>query len=128
MVARISLVAGQIDRAIDVDRKVGVDLDQAVVIALVPVVAAPRLVGDVLDSERFAGRKLYVGQCPAAAFGNRAIEDALQPVLRDDELLPVGVEAFDERAVARQQPRQLLERRREERFRVHRRHRVVQRL
>jgi hypothetical protein len=42
------------------------------------------------------------------------IRQSLQPVLRDDELLPVGVEAFDQRAVARQQLRKFFERRREE--------------
>ena len=57
VVPRIALVAGQIDGAVDVDRQVGVDLDQAAEVALVPVVAAPRFVGHVLDGELLAGRQ-----------------------------------------------------------------------
>jgi hypothetical protein len=63
VMAGIAFVAGEVDRAIDVDRQVGVDLDQAAEVALVPVVAAPRLVGDVLDGEGTS--RTY---CSAASF------------------------------------------------------------
>ena len=49
--AGITFVAGKVQGSIDVDGQIGIDLDQAVVPALVPVVAAPRLVGDVLNLE-----------------------------------------------------------------------------
>jgi hypothetical protein len=121
-------VARQINRAVDVDRQVGVDLNQAAVVALIPVVAAPRFLRHVLDGECFVGRETHVRERPAAAFGNRQIEDARQPVRRDDELLPVDVEALDQRTTAREKPRELFERRREKRLGVDGRHRVVERL
>ena len=96
--ARIAFVTRQIDRAIDVDRQIGVDLNQAAVIALIPVVAAPRFVCDVFDGECFVGGSWTCASVRRAAFGDRPVEDARQPVRRDDELLPERVVAFDQRA------------------------------
>ena len=50
VVAGIAFVTREVDGAVDVDRQVGIDLDQAPVVALVPVVAAPALAGDVFDA------------------------------------------------------------------------------
>ena len=44
-------MATEIDGAADIDRKIGIYLDQAVGIALVPVIARLGLVIDVLDDE-----------------------------------------------------------------------------
>ena len=74
MVTGIALVAREIDRAVDVDRQVRVDLDQAPVVALIPVVAAPALAGDVLDAETLAGRQRDVLQRAAAAGIDRCLE------------------------------------------------------
>ena len=49
--AGIALVACEVEDAIEMDRQVGIHLDQAPVTALVPVVAAPRLVLHVFDRE-----------------------------------------------------------------------------
>ncbi len=51
VMAGVPLVARQVDGAIDVNRQIGVDLDQAAIVALIPVVATPRLVRHVLDGE-----------------------------------------------------------------------------
>ena len=57
MMSGIAFVRRQVDGAIDIDGQIGVDLDDASVPALVPVVTAPRLVSDVFD-----GKALIVGQ------------------------------------------------------------------
>ena len=57
MVPGVALVARQVDGAIDIDRQIGVDLNQAAIVALIPVVAAPGLVGDVLDREALVRRQ-----------------------------------------------------------------------
>ena len=81
--AGIALVAGEVDRAVDVDRQVGVDLDQAAEPALIPVVAAPRLVGHVLDGELFVGRQLHVRERSLAARLNGGLEHRVELVRRE---------------------------------------------
>ena len=51
MMAGITFVTTQADRRADLCRKIQVELHQALVIALVPVVSAPASVGDVLKRE-----------------------------------------------------------------------------
>ena len=51
MVAGIALAAAEPNRAIDRDRQIGVDLDQALIVALVPIVRAPWLPFDELHRE-----------------------------------------------------------------------------
>ena len=51
VMAGIALVACEVEDAIEMDRQVGIHLDQTPVTALVPVVAAPRLVLHVFDRE-----------------------------------------------------------------------------
>src|SRR5438093_13060380 len=82
----ISFVTGQVERAIDVNRQIGVDLNHAPVAALIPVVAAPGLVRDVLDGERLHRRKADVGERPGAAFGDGAIEYAREAIARNNEV------------------------------------------
>ena len=43
----VTFVGGEVDRAIDEDRQIGVDLDEAVEIAFLPIVTAPRFIGHV---------------------------------------------------------------------------------
>ena len=76
VVAGVAFVTREIDRPVDVDRQVSVDLNQAAIPALVPVVAAPWFIGDVLDRKRFLRRQLHVRQCARPAFGDRTIEGA----------------------------------------------------
>ena len=93
----------EIDRAIDVDRQVGIDLDQAAIVALIPVVTAPRFVRDVLDRKRFAGGKLDMRQRPAR---HSAIARSKTAASRSGGMmnsLSKRVVARDQRTLARQQ-------------------------
>ena len=109
VMAGIALVAGEIDRAIDRDRQIRVDLDHAGEVALVPVVGAPRFAGDVLDGERLAARERQMLDGAGAAALDRGAEHGVDLVARNHVSVPERRVAIDERARARQQP---LERRR----------------
>jgi hypothetical protein len=93
MVARIALVAAQIQGAADIDRQVGVDLDQAVGPALVPVVAAPRLLGDERQVELLARRQLDVLLGLGLAGGDAGLHHRLELVGGDDVAVLEGVDA-----------------------------------
>src|SRR6478672_7985622 len=97
----VPLVAGQVDRAIDVNREVGVHLDQAAKASLIPVVAAPGFVRDVFDREPLiSGEPDVLDRLfPARPYG--ALENAIEPVARHDEPSPERLVAIDERAGAR---------------------------
>ena len=43
--ARVALVTAQIDSAGDINRPLGINLDQAISLALIPVITAPGFVG-----------------------------------------------------------------------------------
>ncbi len=60
VMARVALMAAEIDGPADVNRQVRVDLDQTLRIALVPVVAGPGLVGDVFEAERLVLGQPYI--------------------------------------------------------------------
>ena len=100
--SRITFVAGEIDGAIDVDRQIGIDLDEAAIVALKPVVAAPRLVRHVFDRERFVRRQRDVLQRARAAAVDGRFEDGVEFVFRNNEVFFVRVEAIGDRAFARQ--------------------------
>src|SRR6185295_1284599 len=93
---RIALVAGQVDRAVDRNRQVRVDLDQALVVALVPVVAAPGLARDVLDGEALVGGQRDVPRRAIAAFRDRGAKDSVHLFLRDLELPARGLVTLHE--------------------------------
>ena len=126
--ARIAFVAGEVDRAIDVDRQVGVDLDQAAEVALVPVVAAPRLVGDVLDGEVLVRRQLDVRARALAAGADRGLEHRVELLARNHERAPPGVVPLDERIRFREALLEAIEHGLEVRVRIRRGDRVVERL
>src|SRR5207302_4841620 len=100
--AGIPFVTREIDRAIDVDREVRVHLNEAAVSALIPVVAAPRLVPHVLDREALLWRQLHVPQRAPAPLGDRAIEHRRHAVGWDHEPLTERLVAIGERAGPRQ--------------------------
>jgi hypothetical protein len=100
VVAGIAFVAGEIHGAIDVNGQIGIDLDQAPEVALIPVVAAPGLVGDVLDREAFRAWKPDVGERPFAAAVNRGLEDGVDLVARNHEPPAELVVARHQRAAA----------------------------
>ena len=107
--ARIAFVAREIDRAVDVNRQIGVDLDQAPKVALIPVVAAPRLAGHVLDGEPLVRRQIDMAHRALTAAPDRFLEDAIDARFGNDERLLVPVVTFDQRAVARQFGLELLQ-------------------
>jgi hypothetical protein len=84
--ARDSLVAREVDRAIDVDRQIGVHLDQAAVRCPDTSCSRSTACPYVLDGEGLVRGKLHVRQRPLAAFRDGAVEHARQPVGGDDEL------------------------------------------
>jgi hypothetical protein len=102
-------VAGEVDRPVDEDRQVRVDLDQAVEVSLVPVVAAPRLAGHVLDHEALIRRQLDVLERPPPALVDGGLEDRVEPVAGDDEPLPERLDPGGEGAVARDGGLELVE-------------------
>ena len=71
-------------------------------IALIPVVPAPRLVGDVLDDEALIRRKLDEPAGTVAAGLDRCLEDGVQLLSGDDEVFFEGGIAIDDRAFSRQ--------------------------
>ena len=128
VMARVALVAGEIDRAIDVDRQIGIDLDQAAEVALVPVVAAPRLVGDVLDGEVLAGRQRDVRQRALAARADRRLEHRVELLARNHERAAPRVVPLDQRSGSREALFETIEDGLEVRIRIGGRDRVVERL
>src|SRR5580765_8829788 len=107
--SRVALVTGQVDGPIDVNREVGVDLDQAAKPSLIPVVAAPRLVRDVLDREFLVGWQLDVLKRSFPTRLDGALKHLIELVARDDECFPVRRVSLDERAVSREALFQLIE-------------------
>src|SRR5688572_30718096 len=91
MVAGVTLMARQVDRPVDGDRQVGVYLDEALVVALIPVVSAPRFVFDVLDPELLTGRKLHVPQSARLAFRQCSPENRVEFRGRNDELPAIAL-------------------------------------
>ena len=104
VVAGIAFVAAQIDSAAEADRQIGVDLDEAAIIALIIIVAGPALAGDEFQRECLALRQRNVLDGAAAAFGDGGAHHRIQPVVRDDERVLEGVHAIGERSVAGGEP------------------------
>ena len=84
VVAGIALVTAQIDGPVDVDGQIRVHLDQAEGLALVPVVARPRLVVDELQGEGLVGRQGHVALGARLALGDGGPHHRLQPFLGND--------------------------------------------
>jgi hypothetical protein len=128
MVAGVTLMARQVHRPIDQDRQIGIDLNQAPEVALVPVVAAPALPGHVFDREALVRRQGDMGQRLRPAPGDRGAERGVQPVLRNLVPAPKHLIAIGQRASARQLTIEFPEHAFEVLPRPGRRHGVVKRL
>ncbi len=126
VVARVPLVACKIDGTIDVDRQVRIDLDETAVVALVPVVAAPRLFRDEFHREALAGRQLGMRKRPLPTLGDGGVEDPTELVRRNDEVFPERVVAVDEGTPAWQKLLKLGQRDLERELGTNRRHGIVQ--
>ena len=88
-------MAGQINRAIGIDRQIGVHLNHAVVVALVPVVACPALVRDVLDDEALLRRQRDARERSGPATVDRRLERRIETIFRNGESGAEVVEAID---------------------------------
>ena len=104
MVAGIALVAAKIDGAVDKGRQVGVDLDEALRLALVVIVPAPRLAGDERQREILRLGQRDMRHRPAAAFGDGGVHHRAQPVGRDAQAFAICADPLVERPGARHQP------------------------
>ena len=102
VMSRVAFVAREVDRAVDVNRQIGIHLDQASIVALIPVVAAPRLVGDVFDGEAFVRRKRHVLQGSLTARRDRGLKYRVELLARNHERPPPGVVARGQRALSRE--------------------------
>ena len=74
-----------LQRLIDGEAEVGVDLNHAAAVAAVARERAPRLVADELDRDAFTGRQGHVRHRPAAALVERRIDDGRQAIGRNRE-------------------------------------------
>ena len=103
VVPRIALVAAEVHRAVDAPGEIGIELNQALRIALVPVVAGPGFVGDVLHRVRLTFGKLDELECAASALLGRRFENFREFVGRDLELAAKRVDTDRQLVVARKQ-------------------------
>ena len=126
VVSRIALVTAEIHGPMDENGQVRVHLDQALRVALIPVVAGPGLVVHVLQREAFVRRQVHVGQRATATLGDGGLEDLRQLLLRDDELASEILHALGQRSFAGKQCIDLLVDGLEMRRRHLRRDRVVE--
>ena len=101
MVPRVGFVTTKIDRPVDMDGQIGVDLNQAVAVSLVPVVTTPRFVGDILETEALALRQRKMGCAAFATLDDGGIENRLEPIRGDDELLTKRLDTIGQGLVAR---------------------------
>ena len=85
VMARIRLVAGQIQGAIDGERQGRIDLNAARRMTLIARVCAPRQVGHILDVDALARRQRDVLACGRSTALNRARQHRRQPVPRDQK-------------------------------------------
>ena len=95
---RITFVRGEIDRAIDVDRQIGIHLNHTVEIAFVPIVTAPRFVGHVLNGETLVRRKRNMRQRAGTTFPDRSLKHRIELLFRNHKWLPPLLVAFPQRS------------------------------
>ena len=82
--AGIAFVAAELDRAVDEDGQVDVDLDPTLIAALIPIVGAPALACHKLNLEVLVGRQLYMRERAPAALGDRGVHDGGESVAWND--------------------------------------------
>lgn len=100
VVARVALVAPEIDRAANAQRQICVDLDLAAGIALVVIIATPALAGDQGKLEPLLGGQLDMLERPAVAFGDCRVHHGLDPIGGNIEPVLIGIDPFGKRTVA----------------------------
>src|SRR5690242_14107776 len=91
--AGIAFMAAQVHGAIDRDRLIGVDLDLALIAALVIIVGAPALMIDESEREVLALRQRDVREGAAAALIDGRVHDRFQPRTRDNVAIAKSFDA-----------------------------------
>ena len=99
--AGIAFVRGQIDGAIDINRQIGVYLDDTAIISLVPIVTAPRFIGHVFDAEIFVRGQLDMRQRAFATRLDRELKHRVQLVLGNHERSAPILVTLQERSLTR---------------------------
>src|SRR5207248_9502975 len=115
----------QIDSAIDVNRQIGVHLNHAAIITLVPVVATPWLVSDVFDRETFVRRQFHMRKGAGPAFLDCELKYSIEFLLRNHEWFARSFVTLPERSCPRNPRFDLIEDILKMRLRERRRDRVV---
>ena len=72
------------DGRVDVDRLIGVHLNEAVIVAAVPVVGAPRLIAHQFQLKALICREREMRRGAPTAFGDRRFHDFVQPIRRHE--------------------------------------------
>src|SRR5689334_25323810 len=98
--AGVPLMAGEIDCPVERHREIQVDLYQAMVLALVPVVGIPGRALHVLEIEPLAWRQSDVSQRARPAGGDGRLEDGVDLGRRNVEPVAESLVAIGEPALA----------------------------
>ena len=96
-------MASQIDRPADADWQIGINLDLAVSVTLIIVVAAPGLSSNEFQLESLVRREADMLQRSPATFRNRCLHYRFDPGGWDVEPIFVGINPVGQRPVARNQ-------------------------
>src|SRR5439155_5187720 len=99
MMTGVALVRSQVDRPIDVDWQIGIHLDDAAIITLVPIVTAPWFIGDVFDAEIFARGQFDVRERAFATRLDGELKNRVQLFLGNHERLPPTLVTLQERSL-----------------------------
>ena len=99
VMAGITFMRSKVNRAIDIDRQIGIDLDNTAKISLVPIVAAPRFIGDVFDTEIFLGRQLDMRERAFATSLDRELKHRVQLVFGNHKCSPPILVTLQERSL-----------------------------
>ena len=83
--AGIAFVTSYINDIVDKDVEIGVDLDQTVIISLIPVVSSPRLVRDKFQVETFIIGQFKMQLRALPAFRDSSLNDRIKFSWRNHE-------------------------------------------
>ena len=80
VMAGIAFVAAELDRAVYEDGQIGVDLDQTLIAALIPIGGAPAVACHKLHLEVLVGRQSYMSERAPAALGDGDAHDGVESI------------------------------------------------
>ena len=103
MMAGITFMAAYVNSTVNKYIDVGIDLDEALIIAFVPIVSIPGFVGDKFQFEIFIFRKFVMLECTFATFCNRCFKYRIQFFLWNDKPVGQQLESFRNCSLTRKQ-------------------------